>query len=132
MRHIYLVAAAIGLAALAGCGGATGRATSTAATTSRTPVGLRVGVVGPLQVQAAGAVAERMSLRAAAQESLVLAVATPQTSVSLPEAAAEHPSTHYALVGASAAAHRLPNLAGVLVRDDQAARLAGAIAGLAV
>jgi hypothetical protein len=93
---------------------------------------LRVGVVGPLQVQAAGAVIEWMSLHAAAEESLVLAVATPRTSVSVPEAALAHPSTHYALVGASAAAHRLPNLAGVLVRDDQAARLAGAIAGLAV
>jgi basic membrane lipoprotein Med (substrate-binding protein (PBP1-ABC) superfamily) len=133
VKHACLVATPIALLLLAsGCGGTTGRASSTTTTATPAPIGLRVGVVGPLQVQAAGAVIESMSLRAAAEESLVLAEATPRTSVSVPEAALAHPSTHYALVGASAAAHRLPNLAGVLVRDDQAARLAGAIAGLAV
>lgn len=133
MRHACLAAVAIALVLLAaGCGGATGRASRTTTATPPAPVGLRVGVVGPLRVQAAGAVIEQMSLRAAAEESLVLAVATPRRAVSVPEAALAHPSTHYALVGASAAAHRLPNLAGVLVRDDQAARLGGAIAGLAV
>jgi basic membrane lipoprotein Med (substrate-binding protein (PBP1-ABC) superfamily) len=133
VKHACLVATPLALLLLAsGCGGTTGRASSTTTTATPAPIGLRVGVVGPLQVQAAGAVIESMSLRAAAEESLVLAEATPRTSVSVPEAALAHPSTHYALVGASAAAHRLPNLAGVLVRDDQAARLAGAIAGLAV
>jgi hypothetical protein len=118
---------------LAGCGGAGRRtaATTTIAAPSQ-PVGLRVGVVGDLPVHVAGATAEHVSLRRAADETLVLVSADAPASANLPAQAAAHPGTHYVLIGASAAGQRLPNLAGVVLREDQAARLGGIAAGLAV
>jgi hypothetical protein len=118
---------------LAGCGGA--RHTTPATTTVEAPAqpaGLRVGVVGDLPVRVAGATIEQVSLRRAADETLVLVSADVPASSNLPAQAAAHPGTHYVLVGATAAAQRLPNLAGVVLRDDQAARLGGIVAGLAV
>jgi basic membrane lipoprotein Med (substrate-binding protein (PBP1-ABC) superfamily) len=47
-------------------------------------------------------------------------------------AARLHPDTHYALVGASSKPVRTQNLAGLVFREDQAARLAGVVAGLVV
>lgn len=129
------VPAALLLALLAaGCGGSGSR--DAAVTTIMTgpppqPTGLRVGVVGDLSVRVAGAVVEHMSLRRAANETLVLVSASTPASSDLPAQAAAHPGTHYVLVGGSAAAQRLPNLAGIVLRDDQAARLGGVVAGLA-
>src|SRR2546430_3141448 len=118
---------------LAGCGGAGKRslATTTIEASSH-PAGLRVGVVGGLNVRVAGATVEHVSLRRAADETLVLVSVGAPASSNLPAQAAAHPGTHYVLIGASAAAQRLPNLAGVVLRDDQAARLGGIVAGLAV
>jgi hypothetical protein len=128
------IAAALLIAfCLAGCGGATEATppTTTVEAPSQ-PAGLRVGVVGDLSVRVAGAAAEHVSLRKAADETLVLVTADSPASADLPAQAAAHPGTHYALIGASAAAQRLPNLAGVVLRDDQAGRLGGIVAGLAV
>jgi hypothetical protein len=118
---------------LAGCGGSTKQTvgTTTVAAPSR-PAGLRVGVVGDLPLRVAGASIRHVSLRQAADETLVLISAAASASANLPAQAAAHPGTHYVLVGGSAAAQRLPNLAGIVLRDDQAARLGGIVAGLAV
>ena len=134
MRSAFVASTSIAIALLAAsCGGKAGTTTASTTTVQAAQSGLRVGVVGPLQVRAAGAVIERLSLRAASnQSSLVLVAATARASAAVPAEALVHPATHYALVGESAAAERLPNLAGILLRDDQAARLGGAVAGLAV
>jgi hypothetical protein len=118
---------------LAGCGGAEKRvAPTTTIEAPAQPAGLRVGVVGDLNVRVPGASAQDVSLRKAGDETLVLVSADVPTSANLPAQAAAHPGTHYVVIGASAAAQRLPNLAGVVLRDDQAARLGGIVAGLAV
>src|SRR5438552_1352752 len=117
---------------LAGCGGGAKRSvTTTTIGTPSQPAGLRVGVVGHLQVRAAGAVVEHVSRRRSADETLVLVSASTRVSSDLFAQAAAHPGTHYVLVGGSAAAQRLPNLAGIVLRDGQAARLGGVVAGLA-
>jgi hypothetical protein len=118
---------------LAGCGGAGKQvaATTTVAAPSQ-PAGLRVGVVGDLSLHVQGATIRNVSLRRAADETLVLVSAEDPASASLPGQAAAHPGTHYVLVGGSAAGQRLPNLAGIVLREDQAARLGGIVAGLAV
>jgi basic membrane lipoprotein Med (substrate-binding protein (PBP1-ABC) superfamily) len=135
MRSVCVASTSIAIALLAASCGGKASTTTTASTTTvqAAQSGLRVGVVGPLQVRATGTVIERLSLRAASnQSSLVLVAATARASAAVPAEALAHPATHYALVGESAAAERLPNLAGILLRDDQAARLGGAVAGLAV
>lgn len=134
MRSVCVASIPIAIAlVVASCGGKASTTTASTTTVQAAQSGLRVGVVGPLQVRAAGAVFERLSLRAASnQSSLVLVAATARASAAVPAEALAHPATHYALVGESAAAERLPNLAGILLRDDQAARLGGAVAGLAV
>src|SRR5690349_12846311 len=128
------IAAALLIAlCLAGCGGST-KATppTTTVEAPSQPAGLRVGVVGDLNLHVAGATLEQVSLRRSADETLVLVLADAPGSSNLPAQAAAHPGTHYALIGGSAAAQRLPNLAGVVLRDDEAARLGGIVAGLAV
>jgi hypothetical protein len=95
-----------------------------------TKVGLRVGVVGALSLSVPGAIVSHSSLRNARNQSLVLVAASSPAAGQVPEEAAANPSTHYVIIGASAAAQRLPNLAGAVLRDDQAARLAGIAAGL--
>jgi hypothetical protein len=117
----------------AGCGGRQEAAKPPASTTSKPParVGLRVGVVGPLHVSVPGTIVTRRSLKTARNDSLVLVSAASRDADNVPGEAAAHPSTHYVIVGASAAAQRLENLAGAVLRDDQAARLGGIAAGLA-
>jgi len=48
----------------------------------------------------------------------------------LSEIAAQHPSTHFALIGAPSPDLTLDNVAGIVIRDDQAAHLAGIVAGV--
>ena len=121
----------------AGCGGARHAAstTSTAATRTTTaaptPTVVRVGVVGPLDVQAVGAQIDRGPLARVAGDPLVLVWAPTADTAAVLAAAAEHPSGHFALVGASTAGFRRRNLVGIVIREDQAARLAGAVAGMA-
>jgi basic membrane lipoprotein Med (substrate-binding protein (PBP1-ABC) superfamily) len=79
-----------------------------------------------------GAVVQRGRLADLASDRLVVVSAASPAAGAVPAAAAAHPETHYALVGASAQGQRLPNLAGLVLRDDQAARLAGTVAGLIV
>jgi basic membrane lipoprotein Med (substrate-binding protein (PBP1-ABC) superfamily) len=94
--------------------------------------GLHVGVVGPLDVRVAGAVVERGRLGDLAGDRLVLVSASSRAAAGVADAAAAHPETHYALVGESVAGSGLTNLAGIVLRSDQAARLGGVVAGLVV
>jgi hypothetical protein len=122
-----------GLAAvllLAGCGGRASHPPAAAPAAKTARVGLRVAVVGNLHVGARGAVVVHRTLRRAASAALVLASATSVGPARLAGAADAHPETHFALVGASTAGFRRPNLAGVVLRRDQGALLAGAVAGL--
>jgi hypothetical protein len=133
MRTVLLLALLASLAA--GCGaGSRGAASTTAPATTSVKVaqGLHVGVVGRLDVRVPGAVVERGSLDELGDDRLVLVSAESGAAVGLADAAAAHPQTHYALVGASVDGTGLPNLAGIVLRGDQAARLGGVVAGLIV
>lgn len=126
-----LVVALIG----AGCGGGgtAHRATTTSAatTTAPAPGELRVGVVGPLTVDVAGATAEHGTLAQVSDAPLVLVSAGSAGLAAVADAARAHPASHFALVGATTKTDRVGNLAGLVLRDEQAARLAGIVAGYA-
>lgn len=115
----------------AGCGGAR-HATTTArtATHAATPVGLRVGLVGPLAIRVAGAVVVRGPLDEMPAYRLVVVSAESDDVGAVAAAAAAHPQGHYVLVGSPTRAERRPNLAGLVFRDDQAAFLGGVVAAL--
>jgi hypothetical protein len=128
-----LVLAAVALL-LVGCGAAhtvtqkvVTRTTFRVATAAPT---LRVGVVGNIAVHVPGAKVEHGSLAKVAGDPLVLVRAGTTAATNLPAVARANPGTHYALVGASAAKLRLPNVVGLVIGDDAAAQLEGAVAGL--
>ncbi len=127
---IGLVVALLG----AGCGGArkaTAPTTTTAATTAAAVRGLRVGLVGPLTLDVAGVAAEHGTLAQVADAPLVLVAAGSAGLAAVADAARAHPASHFALVGASTKPDRVGNLVGLVLRDEQAARLAGIVAGYA-
>jgi hypothetical protein len=126
--------ALFGLASLAaGCGSARHQrpATTTVAAKSAGARGLSVGVVGPLDLHVAGATVTHTRLDGLSDEQLVLVSAGVVRRSALLAAALGNPSVQFALIGGSAAASHLPNLAGIVLRDDQAAHLGGIVAGLA-
>lgn len=92
--------------------------------------GLLIGVVGNLHVNLAGASVQHGSLAAVADDALVLVDARTVGVAAVAAAADAHPVTHYALVGAPTTGFLRPNLVGLVLRDDQAARLGGLVAGL--
>lgn len=94
------------------------------------PAGLRVGVVGPLRLDVPGVVVRRGRLPELAGLPLVVASARVVDPARVADAARSNPDTHYALIGASTKGDRVPNLVGVVLRDDEAARLGGIVAGL--
>ena len=128
------VGAALTLVVLccAGCGGARHAAVTTVAETKRAfaPAGLRVGVVGPLQLDAPGVVARHGRLAQLAGLPLVVVSAQAADLATVADAARANPGTHYALIGASTKGDRAPNLVGIVLRAEAAARLGGILAGL--
>jgi hypothetical protein len=121
--------------ALGGCGGGErdpGSATTRTRPAADTAEGLRVGVVGPLSVRVPGAVVERGTLSEVVGEPLVVVSAEAPAARRVRAAAEADPIGHYAVVGASEKTPPLPNLAGLVFREDQAARLGGVVAGLVV
>lgn len=116
----------------AGCGGGAKQAaqTTTRPQPKQAPSGLRIGVVGPLHLRVPGAVLERGSLATVGNDPLVLVDAATADAARVAAAADAHPIAHYALVGASTKGNRRPNLVGLVIRDEQAARLGGFVAGL--
>jgi len=134
-----VVLVAFGVLAVAGCGSGTTAAkkppppNATPSTTAPTTVpapALRVGVVGPLTVKAPSAVVERGPLGRVAGNALVLVSAATVGPQELAAFAEAHPASRFALIGASTKGFRRPNLVGVRFREDQAALLAGSVAGL--
>jgi hypothetical protein len=127
------VVLATGLAA-AGCGGAH-KARPAEATVTRTspPAAARdellVGLVGPLALDVAGVVTERGTLEEVGDAPLVLVSAQTSSLAAVAAAARAHPRSHFALVGSSTKGDRAPNLVGIVMSDDQAARLGGIVAG---
>jgi hypothetical protein len=91
---------------------------------------LHIGVVGGLSFSATGAVADRGSLDQVAADALVLVPAGAVSDASLRLVARAHPGSHFAVIGGSARGVRVRNVAGVLLRRNQAAYLAGLVAGL--
>jgi basic membrane lipoprotein Med (substrate-binding protein (PBP1-ABC) superfamily) len=107
---------------------------ATTATVVRRPAapraGLRIGVVGPLAIRVPGAVLERGRLTEVAGDALVTLSAERVDLATAAAAADAHPTTHFALVGASASEQKRPNLLGLVLDERQAAQLGGVVAGL--
>ena len=112
----------------AGCG--SGRRVRPVTTTSPPQTGLRIGVVGPLDVRVQGAVIEHGSLAQVAGDSLVIVLAADPAAAGVGAVAAAYPASHFALLGGSARGLHLRNVAGLVIRNDQAAQLGGVVAGL--
>jgi basic membrane lipoprotein Med (substrate-binding protein (PBP1-ABC) superfamily) len=77
-----------------------------------------------------GASPDRRRLSAVADDPLVLVDANVQPLATVANVAAAHPASHFALVGASTKDERVANLVGLVLGDETAARLAGAVAAL--
>jgi basic membrane lipoprotein Med (substrate-binding protein (PBP1-ABC) superfamily) len=116
--------------AASGCGGAKHEAATTAPTTTAVATGLRIGVVGPLTVDVPGIVPRHETLTRVADDTLVLVDARAERPAAVAAVARAHPAAHFALVGASVAGLHAPNLAGLVLKEDDAAYLAGVTAGL--
>jgi hypothetical protein len=128
----------VGAVLASGCGSTetatpttTHAAATTRASTKATGALLRVGVVGPLRVDAPGVRLDRGRLAAVAGAPLVLADARVVRAAALAASARAHPVSHFALIGASAAGNRAPNLVGVVLAEEDAAFIGGIVAGLA-
>jgi len=88
-------------------------------------------VVGPLPVDVQGVAVRRGRLASVDDLPLVVVDARVTGAGAVAASARSHPDTSFALVGASARSQGLPNLAGVVLDEASAARLAGVTAGLA-
>ena len=117
--------------AASGCGGAKREGSRTApTTTTAAATGLRLGVVGPLSIDVPGILPRHETLTRLADDSLVLVDAHAASAAAVAAVARAHLATHFALVGASVAGLHAPNLAGLVLKEDDAAYLAGVTAGL--
>jgi hypothetical protein len=131
------LAAALGLALsllAAGCGEshtASPRATTTTRSVPAPTSELRVGIVGPLELHLPGVTAVHGTLARVVNLPLVLVSNETAGLAAVARAARAHPSSHFALVGASTKGDRAGNLVGLVLRDEQAAQLAGIVAGYA-
>jgi hypothetical protein len=92
---------------------------------------LRVGIVGPLELHLPGVTAVHGTLARVVNLPLVLVSNETAGLAAVARAARAHPSSHFALVGASTKGDRAGNLVGLVLRDEQAAQLAGIVAGYA-
>jgi basic membrane lipoprotein Med (substrate-binding protein (PBP1-ABC) superfamily) len=117
---------------LGGCGSkaAQRQTTTVAAVRKAPPAGLRVGVVGALSIRVPGAAVAHGTLGALATDPLVLVAAASPAARSLPAVAAANPASHFVLIGGSVHGVHQKNLAGLVLRHVDAARLGGAVAGL--
>jgi basic membrane lipoprotein Med (substrate-binding protein (PBP1-ABC) superfamily) len=131
MKAAFTVLAVVLVAGATGCGSTRPAATTVQTVTHAAPrQGLPVGVVGPLDVRVPGAIVVHGPLERLASDRLVVVSAEASDVATVAAAAAAHPATHYALVGGTIRGKHRANLAGVVLRDDQAAFLGGIVAGL--
>jgi basic membrane lipoprotein Med (substrate-binding protein (PBP1-ABC) superfamily) len=129
MRRFVPVLACV--LAASGCGAAKNE-TATTAPTKKTaaPSGFRIGVVGPLKIDVPGIVPRRETLARIVDDPLVVVDSRAASPAAVAAVAREHPAIHFAVVGASVKGQHAPNLAGLVLKQDDAAYLAGVTAGL--
>ena len=84
-----------------------------------------------LDVDVAGVAGVHGTLARVGGLPLVVVSADAAGPAAVANAARAHPLSHFALVGGSTKHHRVGNLVGLVLRDEQAARLAGLVAGYA-
>ena len=113
----------------AGCGSTRHATVTTSVKAKPQPARLHVGIVGPLSVAVPGVATEHGTLAQVSHNALVLADASTVDVARIAAFADAHPATHVALVGASTKGFHRSNLVGLVLRDQQAARLAGVVAG---
>ena len=129
-----LILALLGAVFGAGCGGAHRAAqpeTTTTVAKEAPSSDLTVGLVGPLALDVPGVAVKHGTLAQLSGLPLVLVSAEVAGLGAVARAARAHPASHFALVGAATKDDRLPNLVGLVLRDEQAATLAGIVAGYA-
>jgi basic membrane lipoprotein Med (substrate-binding protein (PBP1-ABC) superfamily) len=112
------------------CGGKHESPATTTAGATTAPSGLRIGVVGSLTIDVPGIVPRHVSLDRIGPDPLVVVDSHAATAAVVAAVAREHPTVHFALVGASVKGQRAPNLAGLVLDENAAAYLAGVTAGL--
>ena len=134
MRAALIALAVLCAGAATGCGSAPHTTTTTAkrVTVPSRAVGLRVAVVGALDVRAVpGAAITRVgSLARGAAFPLVIVSAESAHIGTVEAVARQHPASHYVYVGGSTKGHRRSNLVGLVIDNGQAAQLGGVVAGL--
>ncbi|HEY2778997.1 MAG TPA: BMP family ABC transporter substrate-binding protein [Gaiellaceae bacterium] len=128
MRRVVPVLASV--LVLSGCGGAARDTATTTATRTTAPSGLRIGVIGSLTIDVPGIVPRRETLARIADDPLVIVDSHAASPTAVADAARAHPTIHFALVGASVKGLHAPNLAGLVLKEEDAAYLAGVTAGL--
>lgn len=126
-----LVPVLVCVLALSGCGGKHHAVATTATQTVTAPTGLRIGVVGSLTVDVPGIVPRHETLSRIAPDPLVVVDSHAASAAVVASVARAHPTIHFALVGESVKGQHAPNLAGLVLKEDDAAYLAGVTAGLA-
>jgi basic membrane lipoprotein Med (substrate-binding protein (PBP1-ABC) superfamily) len=135
MRAALIALALLCGVAATGCGSAQQTTTVNVkrASAPAPPLGLRVGVVGPLEVKpvpGASIAPGRGPLATMPAYPLVLVSAQAVDLAAVDAVAARFPTSHYAYVGGSTKGHHRPNLVGLVLNDAQAAQLGGVVAGL--
>jgi basic membrane lipoprotein Med (substrate-binding protein (PBP1-ABC) superfamily) len=136
MRAALTALALLCAGTCAGCGGARhSTATTSTVATKRAPapaLGLRVGVVGPLEVKPVPGAAIVAGRALATLPAFPLVVVSSQAAdvASVESVAARYPTSHYAYVGGSTKGFRRSNLVGLVLDDAQASELGGVVAGL--
>jgi basic membrane lipoprotein Med (substrate-binding protein (PBP1-ABC) superfamily) len=131
MRRGVILGLLVGMLA-SGCGSSTsGTVATTTAHRGSATAGFHVGLVGPIPLDQPGVLPRRGSLAQVAGSVLVLVDAHLVPVDEVAAVARVHPASHFVLVGASARAQHVPNLAGIVLKEDDAAYLAGMAAGFA-
>lgn len=129
--RMRVLAVLVCVLAAGGCGAKHDTTATVTARTTTAPTGLRVGVVGPLAIDVPGIVPRRETLGRIAGDPLVLVDSRAASADAVAAVARANPTIHFALVGESVKGQHAPNLAGLVLKEDDAAYLAGVTAGLA-
>jgi hypothetical protein len=134
MRAALIALALLCGVTASGCGSAQQTATVNMkrASAPALALGLRVGVVGPLEVKPVpgASIASGAAIATVPAYPLVLVSAQAADLAAVQAVASTNPTSHYAYVGGSTKGHHRANLVGIVLNDAQAAQLGGVVAGL--
>ena len=132
MRAALIALSVLCAGVAAGCGSAPHTTTVKRAAAPAPPLGLRVGVVGPLDVRPVqgASIASPGALATMPAYPLVVVSAQAADIAAVEAVAQRYPTSHYVYVGGSTKGHHRPNLVGLVLNDAQAAQLGGVVAGL--